>query len=126
MYLVRTLSDLERIGHVHRARNARQVTFQFRIAVNPVIGVLLLDRQRFGCVRDLTVALHDTKRSGHAPDGAERNDGGRGHPRVLIRIDARLRHGARARLVGLQVPVRFVIGLPDSAEVGSRPDTRRP
>ena len=62
------------------------------------------------------------------------NSGGRsecqhrcgGHARVLVGIDTLLRHSAWARLVGLQVPMRFVIGLPDSAEVGPRPDARRP
>ncbi len=124
--LVRALRDLEGIGHVHRARNARQVTLQFRVAVNPVFRVLLLDQQGFRLVGDLPVALHDAERSRHGARGAERENRRRRHPRIVIRINARLRDGAGKRRMRLQIPVGFVIGLPDAAEVGLAADAGWP
>ena len=89
--LVRTLRDLERIGHVHRARNAGQVTLQFRVAVDPVLGILLFDQQGFRLVGDLPVALHDSERSGYGGRGAKRENRRCRHPSVVIRINAWLR-----------------------------------
>ena len=126
MNLVRTLRDLKRIRHVHRTRNARQVTLQLRVAVNPVLSILLLDQQGFWLVGDLSVALHDAERSGYRARGTEREDRRCRHPRVVIRINARLCDGGGKRRMRLQIPVRFVIGLPDAAEVRLAAHAGRP
>src|SRR6185436_19854586 len=60
--LVRALYDLEGVGHVHRARDARQVALELRVAIDPVLAVLLLDLRGVRRVRDLPVALHDADR----------------------------------------------------------------
>src|SRR5262245_58857919 len=39
--LVRALDDLNGVGHVHRTRDARQVALQLRIAVDPILSVLV-------------------------------------------------------------------------------------
>src|SRR5207244_2645524 len=102
----------------HRAWNAWQVTLQFRIAVNPMFGIFLLDCRGFRCVGDLTIALHHAERSGNATSRTERKHRRRGHLGVRVGIHALLHHCSRTRFVRLQVPVRFVVGLPDTAEVG--------
>ena len=71
--LVRPLKNLKRIRHVRGARNAGHEALDFRIALEPVVGVLLLLRERPGLVRDL-VALDHACASGHTADGAERTD----------------------------------------------------
>src|SRR5207249_11995744 len=68
--LVRTLHNLEGVGHVHGAWNARQIALQLRVPVNPVLRVLFFDRRRFGCVRDLTIALHHTPTDPGTPPAA--------------------------------------------------------
>ena len=58
---VGALRDLERERHVHGARGAGQIAFQLRIAVDPMLGIHLLLRQRFGFVGNLSIALNDAK-----------------------------------------------------------------
>jgi len=43
------------------ARGMPGVALQLRIAVDPVIDVLLFDGQGFGFIRNLPVALHDAE-----------------------------------------------------------------
>ena len=112
--LGRALDDLKLVRHVHRARNARQEALDFRIAVQPVVEVLLLPLRRPRLVRDL-VALDHAEVGGYPADRAQRNDRRRQHRHVLVH--AGLGHH-RTRGVGLEVPVRAVVGLPDAAEVG--------
>ena len=64
--LVRALHDLERVGHVHRPRDPRQVALKLGVAVDPVGGVLVLDGPRLRLVRDPAVALDDAERGGDA------------------------------------------------------------
>ncbi len=115
--LVRALHDLKRIRHVGRARDARQIAFELRIAVDPVCRVLRLPRRGRRRVRNLPVALHHADRSRNDRGRAEREHGSRGDLGVGIWIDAALCHGAGARVVRLQVPVRLVVGLPHAADV---------
>ena len=115
--LVRALHDLKGVGHVHRARNAGQIALQLRIAVDPMVCVLLLDLRRLRLVRDRPVAFDDAHRSGHATRCAERKHGRRCHARVRIWIDAFLGDRTRSRLMGLEVPMSFVERLPDAVEI---------
>jgi hypothetical protein len=85
------------------------------VAVDPVFRVLLPDRQGF---RLVPVALHDAERSRDGAGGAERENRRGRHPRVVIRIDASLGDRGGKRRMRLQIPVGFVVGLPDAAEVG--------
>ena len=117
VHFVRALHDLEGVGHVHRPRDPRQIALQFRIAVDPVLAVLLSHGSGFGLVRNLTVAFHDPDRSRHSGGGSQREHGRSRHLRVRVRVHTLLRHRSRARLVRLQVPVRFVQRLPDAAEI---------
>src|SRR5712691_10472930 len=121
--LVRAVCDLDRIGHVHPARRSWQITLQLRTAIDPVCGILLFDLQRFGRVWDPAIALYHPNRSRYATGSPERQRGCRGHLRVLVRVDSRLRHCAWAGLVSLEIPVRFVVGLPDAAEIWFADDT---
>jgi hypothetical protein len=91
---------------------------EFRVAVDPVLRILLLDRQGLGLVGELPVALHDPERSGDAARGAQRKNRRGGHPRIVIGVNALLGDRAGTRGMSLQVPVGFVVGLPDAAEVG--------
>src|SRR6266516_3461099 len=116
--LVRTLHNLEWVGHIHGARNARQITLQLRVPVNPVLSVLFLDRRRFGCVGNLTIALHHTDRSGNTAGCAQCEHWCRGHLGVIVRVHAPLSDRSRTRFVRLQIPMGFIKNLPDSAEVG--------
>src|SRR5438034_5605657 len=116
--LVRSLHNLEGVGHVHGAWNARQIALQLRVPVNPVLRVLFFDRRRFGCVRDLTIALHHTDRSRNAAGCAQCEHWCRRDLDVIIRVHAPLRDRCRTRFVRLQIPMGFVKSLPDSAEIG--------
>ena len=73
--LVRALHDLERIGHVHRPRDPRQVALELGVAIDPVGGVLLLDGERFRRVRNPAVPLHDAERAGHPAGRAQVHPG---------------------------------------------------
>ena len=120
--LVRALHDLERVGHVHRPRNPRQVALELGVAVDPVGRVLVLDGPRLGRVRDPAVALDDAERAGDAAGRAEREHRGRRDLDEVERIRPLLRHHAGTRGVGLQIPVRLVVRLPDAAEIGPAVD----
>ena len=89
LHLVRALRDLKRVRHVHRARRAGQIALQLRIAIDPVLGVLLPHGQRFRLVGNPAVALHHAERGRHAGSRAERE---RREPpaRACIRTDTRL------------------------------------
>src|SRR5262249_27729816 len=82
--LVRALNDLKRIGHVHRARDARQVAFELRVAIDPVFAIFLLYRRGFGLVRNVAVALDDTDRAWHAAGRAKSEHGCRRHASIGI------------------------------------------
>src|SRR5690606_12395044 len=94
------LNDLERVGHVSRARNAGEVAGGFRIVVDEVGLVLVQALQRFRLVRDLPAF-------DHAETGGERADG----------TDQAISHWIRARVMRLEVPVGGVHHLPDAVEV---------
>jgi len=47
------LDDLKRIGHVHRARDAREEALDLGIAIEPVLLVVLLLCGGPGLIRDL-------------------------------------------------------------------------
>ena len=116
---VRALDDLKWIRHIHCSWNARQITLQLRIPIDPVCTVLLFYRGRFGFVRNFPVALDHTKRSRHTRRSTKREHGGCRHAgEVIRRINTRLRHRSRACFVSLQVPIRLIVSLPDAAEVG--------
>ena len=115
--LVRALDDLEGIGHVHGARDARQVALEFGIPVDPVFPVLLLDRERLRRVRNPPLTTNDPHRAGNTGRRPERDERGRRHPGVLIGIRALLGHPGRECLVGLEIPMRLVQCLPDPVEV---------
>ena len=53
------LHDLERIGHVSGARNARQIALRLGIRFRPAGAVLVALRERLGQVRNLAVAVDD-------------------------------------------------------------------
>src|SRR4029079_17777771 len=91
--------------------------FELRVAVNPVLGILIPDFLGFRHVRNLTIALHDTSRSRDSSRRAEREHGRGWYAGVGIGIYALLRHRSRARVVRLQIPIGFVERLPDAAEV---------
>ena len=113
------LDDLERIRHVHCPWNAGQVTLQLRIAVDPVCAVLLFHRGRFWFVRNFATVLDHTHRSRYSGRGTKREHGCCRHASEFIaRINTGLRHRSCACFVSLQVPIRFIVGLPDAAEVG--------
>src|SRR5260370_9539633 len=108
------------------ASEGRPVPLQSRIAVTPVFRCLLLDYQSFGLVGNLSIVLHNAKRSGHGARGAERENGRGRHSRIVIGINTRLGDGAGKRRVRLQIPVGLIIGLPDAAEVRLAANTPRP
>ena len=93
------LHDLEWIGHVGRARDSRQITFDLRVSSHPVCRVFSFFCQRLRPIRNV-VAFDDAQSAGHTERRAERDD------------------GALARLVGLDVPISRVIGFPDSVQIG--------
>ena len=110
---------LERIRKIHRTRHARHIACQFRVAVQPVGGVLLLSPGSPGLVRNL-VAFHNPQ-SRRYPTG--RSQGYyRGRQDRNIRVHASL-GDHRVSLMGLEVPIRRTVRLPDAAEVG--PTVRR-
>ena len=117
LYFVSALDDLKRVRHVHRARNARQVALELGIAVYPMLSVLPLHRRRFRLVRNLAVTFHDANRRRNAGGGAERHHGRSSDLRILVRVNAPLRHHSCSRAVGLQIPICFVIGLPNAIEI---------
>src|SRR5207344_1178714 len=106
--LARALRDFERIRQVHRPRDAGEIALELGIAIDPMLDVLVLRRQGFWLVRDLTVVLNDAERSGDAGSRAQRDNRRSGNARVLERVDTRLRDSAGTRGVGLEIPVRFV------------------
>ena len=65
------LKNLKRIRHVRRARHAGHEALDLGIALQPVLGVLLLLRERPRLVGDL-VALDDAFSGGNAAHRAER------------------------------------------------------
>ena len=115
---VRALDDLKWIRHIHCPWNARQITLQLRIAINPVCSVLLLYRSRLGFVRNFPVTLHHAERSRHTRRSTEREHGRCRHAgEFIFRINTGLCHGPGACFVSLQVPMRLIVGLPNTAEV---------
>jgi len=98
--LILVLEDLERVGEVRRARDARQVAAHLRVQLRPVRAVLLTPRERFRRVRNPS-ADH------HAQAG---RDGAHG-----AHLERLLRRGAAA--LRLQVPEGRVHRLPDAVQV---------
>ncbi len=125
--LVRALDDLKRVGHVHRARNARQIALELGIAIDPVLAVVLLHRGRFRLVRNLAVTLDDANRSRHTGRSPEREHRRGGHTRVLVRgytpgcvtLPERASCACRsqwASLFACQMPLK--LGLPSAVRAG--------
>ncbi len=118
--IVRALDDLKRVRHVHRARSTRQETIDLRIAVQPVVEVLLLPLRRPRLVRDL-VAVHHAEVRGHPADRAQRHDWRGQNLHVIIVRPVRVHPGLshhRTCGMGEQIPVGAVVSLPDSTEIG--------
>src|SRR5262245_53291518 len=101
-------------GMYVRARSPGQVTLQLGIAVDPVIGVLVLSGERLRLVGYLSITLHNAGRCWNARGRSKRDEGSGRHARVLVGIDTGLRHDRGTRFMGLQIPVRLVVGLPDA------------
>src|SRR5262249_34180743 len=100
--------DLKRIALIGGAWDARHVALDFRVACQPVCPVFVSFGQRFRPVRNLP-ALNDTHSRGHAERGTQR------------------RHRSLTRGVVLDIPIRGIEGLPDSAQIGfTVSGTRRP
>src|SRR4030095_5092978 len=97
--LLRTLDDLERVWHVHGARNARQIALRFRIQTHPVSKVLLPLLQSFRFVGNLT-AFNNADARCH---GVSRSE---------------LPERTWSRGVSFNVPVGLVHALPHAAEIG--------
>ena len=95
----------------------RAHNIQFRVAVDPVVSVVLSLCRRFRRVWDLAVAFDNAQRRRHPTGRAQREDGRGGYARVLVRVDTGLSDSPGTRFVCLQIPVRFVERLPDTVEV---------
>src|SRR5262249_6777788 len=67
------LENLERVRHVRRARDAREIAFDLRVAREPVRLVLLLLVQCPRLVRNL-LAVDDAETSPHGPDRPQGED----------------------------------------------------
>ena len=116
--LVRALDNLKGIGQIHRPRDAREITLELRIPVDPVFSVLLLFSQRFRLVRNLTVTLHHAERPGNAGGRAEGEHRCGGHLNVRVGEHALLHHRSGMRLMSLEIPIGLVHHLPNAIEVG--------
>ena len=119
--LAGALCNLERIRHVHRARDARHVAAHLRIAIDPVLRVVTLHRRRLGRVGNL-VAVDDPGTCRDETDGPQRKNR-RGEDRTVC-VDAGLRD-RRPDRVRQQIPVRSVRDLPDAVQVRPAIDPRR-
>jgi len=96
-------------------------TLDLWIAIQPVFLVFLFSRSGPGLIRN-RVAFDDTETSGNPADRTQREHGGREHHGVGQQ--ARLRHH-RSGLVRQKVPVRSVVSLPNSIEIGLTRDAAR-
>ena len=107
------LHDLERVRHVARARHARQIALDLRIALEPFVAVLVPDLQLLGLVRDLAAVDH-SHAARHGADSAKGED--------LLRRQRSVGAGPRRHRVTRHVPLEVVIGgihrLPDSVQIG--------
>ena len=107
------LDDLERERHVGRARNARHVALDLRVAIDPVLAVLVALGGGFGFVRDLA-AFHNAHAARHGPDGAklQHRDVGQRSVGAIAELQRVAGH------VALHVVVGGADGLPDAIEIG--------
>ena len=108
------LNDLEWMRHVHGARCSRLEALQFRIAIDPVLFVLLLSGGRPRLVWNL-VALNHPKASRNPAERTQREHGSRENHGVGEQPGLG-NHGMR--LMGQKVPVGGVVGFPNPVEVG--------
>ena len=79
--------------------------------------VVLLLYQGIRDIWNLTVTVDYPDRPGHTARRAKRQGRGRRHLGEVVGIDARLHHRTRPGLVSFQVPVGFVIGLPNPTKI---------
>src|SRR5579872_3825922 len=120
--LVRALHDLERIRHVHRPGDAWHVTTNLRIAVQPVLTVLLLFGGRLRFVRNY-IAVDNAWTWRHPADRTQ-GEHRRGEYRNVW-VYARLGHG-RPERVRQQVPIGSRRRLPDAVEIRLAGEACRP
>ena len=90
-------NDLKWVGHIHGARHARQIAFDFRIAVHSIRKVFLLFLQRLRLIGN-RAALHD----------AETGRNGK--------LRTELPEGTRRCAMPFDIPICGVHGLPDSIQ----------
>ena len=99
------LDNLERVGHIGGARHARHVALHGRVALEPMLEIVLLLRPRLGSVGDLA-ALYDAEPAGHGTKRGELDDGP--HARGM-RLDVPV---GRAESLPDPIQVRFAVGCP--------------
>ena len=110
---VAALEDLERKRHVGSARHPRQVALDLRVAIEPLLPVLVANFERLGSVRN-HAAFNHARAAGHRAHCPEVHHFLGGHRTVRPRPE---RH-CMPRGMCLKVVVGRVQRLPDSIQVG--------